>query len=127
MRATSYRQKLGFYRRRHGRMVLGVCGGLADAFELPTWAVRVLFVILVLANSAFILLYVLLAFLMKPEPRQPFQDFGEEEVFHSYHTSRADTLAKIERSFERLNQRLQNLETVVTRPNFERDDEFRNL
>ena len=127
MRSKSYRQKLGLYRRRHGRMALGVCGGLADTFDLPAWCVRVLFVVLVSANTAFILLYLLLAFLMKPEPRQPFQDFGEEEVFHSYHTSRADTLAKIERSFERLNRRLQNLETVVTRPNFERDDEFRKL
>ncbi len=127
MRGSCYRRKLGVYRRRHGRWILGVCGGLADAFELPAWAVRLLFIILVCANSAFILLYLLLAFLMKPEPRQPFRDFEEEEVYHSYQTSRGDTLDRIQRSFDRLNKRLQNLETIVTRPNFEREDEFRKL
>lgn len=127
MRTRSYQKKMGIYRRREGRMVLGVCGGLADAFELPAWIVRVLFLVLVLANNAFILLYLLLAFLMKPAPRAPFQSFDEEEVFHSYATSRAETLEKIERLFKRLNKRVQNLETIVTRPHFDHEDEFRKL
>lgn len=127
MQTKSYRQKMGLYRRRQGRWALGVCGGIADFFDLPAWCVRVLFLILVSANSAFILLYLLLAFVMKPQPRQPFQDFGEEEVFHSYNTSRTETLDKIDRSFQRLNKRLQNLETIVTQPNFDREDEFRKL
>ena len=120
MRTGRYQRKMGIYRRREKRMVLGVCGGLADAFELPAWIVRVLFL-------AFILLYLLLAFLMKPAPRAPFQSFDEEEVFHSYATSRAETLDKIDRLFKRLNKRVQNLETIVTRPHFEREDEFRKL
>lgn len=127
MNYSGYRQKFRLYRRRHGRLLFGVCGGIADSFELPVWAVRVTFIILALVNSLFIALYVLLAFLMKPAPTAPYRDFAEEEFFNSYETSRPETLAKMERSFRSLDKRLQNLETVVTSPGFKYEKEFRDL
>jgi phage shock protein C len=108
-------------------MIFGVCGGLADHLELPAWAVRVGFLILASINQAFILLYLALAIFMRPAPREPFRSFAEEEVTHSYQTSRGDTLDRVERTFRNLDKRLQNVETIVTRPGFEHEDEFRRL
>lgn len=123
----AYRHRFRPYRRRHGRMIFGVCGGLADHLELPAWAVRVGFIILACANQAFILLYLALAIFMRPAPRDPYRSFAEEEVAHSYSTSRGDTLDRVERTFRNLDKRLQNVETIVTRPGFEHEDEFRRL
>jgi len=108
-------------------MIFGVCGGLADHLDLPAWTLRVGFILLAAANQAFILLYVALAVFMRPEPREPFHSFADEEVANSYATSRGDTLDRVERTFKRLDRRLQSLESTVTRPGFEHEDEFRRL
>ena len=127
MRSHSYRQRFRPYRRRRGRMIFGVCGGLADHLDLPSWVLRVGFILLAAANQAFILLYVALAIFMRPAPREPFRSFDDEEVVNSYRTSRGDTLDRVERTFRNLDKRLQNIETVVTRPGYEHEDEFRRL
>lgn len=125
-----YRQKFRIYRRRKGNVIFGVCGGLADHFELPAWAVRALFILfaIVTGGLAFpVAVYLLLALWMKQEPREAFHDFNEEEVYNSYLTSRPETLDKLDRAFKRLDKRLQRLETIVTNPSFEHDEEFRRL
>ena len=123
----TYKQHFRPYRRRKGRMIFGVCGGLGDHLELPAWTLRVGFILLTCFNQAFILLYLVLGILMKPVPREPFHSFEDEEVYNSYHTSRGDTLDRVERSFKNLDKRMQNIETIVTRPGHEHEDEFRRL
>ena len=123
----NYRNCFRPYRRRHGRMIFGVCGGLADHLELPAWAVRIGFILLASFNQAFILLYLALGLFMRATPREPFQSFADEEVYNSYQTSRGDTLDRVERTFDKIDKRLQNVESVVTRPGYEHEDEFRNL
>jgi phage shock protein C len=108
-------------------MIFGVCGGLADHLDLPAWAVRIGFILLAGFNQAFILLYLGLAIFMKSAPREPFRSFEDEEVYNSYQTSRGDTLDRVERTFRNIEKRLQNVESVVTRPGYEHEDEFRKL
>ena len=122
-----YRNRFRPYRRRHGRMIFGVCGGLADHLDLSAWAVRIGFILLAAFNQAFILLYLALALFMKSTPSEPFHSFQDEEVYNSYQTSRGDTLDRVERTFRNIDKRLQNVESVVTRPGYEHEDEFRNL
>jgi len=122
-----YRNSFRPYRRRRGRLIFGVCGGLADHLDLPAWAVRVGFILLAGFNQAFILLYLALALFMKSAPSEPFHNFQDEEVYNSYQTSRGDTLDRVERTFRNIEKRLQNVESVVTRPGYEHEDEFRNL
>jgi phage shock protein C len=48
------------YRSRKERMIAGVCGGLANYFNIdPTW-VRLIFVLLFFAGGAALLAYVIL-------------------------------------------------------------------
>ena len=56
---------------RH-KMIAGVCGGLAEYFQLDPTAVRVAYVILSIISAAFpgILAYTILMFVMPP-PDQP--------------------------------------------------------
>ena len=123
----AYRQRFRPYRRRRGRMIFGVCGGIADHLELPAWALRIGFILLASFNQAFILLYLALGLFMKAAPRKAFRSFEDEEVYNSYQTSRGDTLDRVERSFNNLDKRMQNIETIVTRPGYGHEDEFRSL
>ena len=48
------------YRSRKERMIAGVCGGLAERYDIdPTW-VRLLFVILFIAGGSALLIYTIM-------------------------------------------------------------------
>jgi phage shock protein C len=57
-------------RSRTNRMLLGVCGGLAEYLDLDPTVVRVLYVIISIVSVAFpgILAYVILALIMPNPP-----------------------------------------------------------
>lgn len=57
--------------RRH-KMIAGVCGGLAEYFQLDPTAVRVAYVILSIISAAFpgILAYIILMFVIPPPDQQ---------------------------------------------------------
>ena len=56
---------------RH-KMIAGVCGGIAEYFELDPTVVRVAYVLISIVSVAFpgILAYIILMFVMPPAPRQ---------------------------------------------------------
>ncbi len=55
------------YRSATNRMIWGVCGGLAEYFDIDTVLVRVIFVILALGSGGVgVLLYIVLAFVAPP-------------------------------------------------------------
>lgn len=56
-------------RSSQGRMLLGVCAGLADWWNLDRTLVRVLYVLASVCSAAFpgILVYIILAIVMPPE------------------------------------------------------------
>lgn len=57
------------YRSTHDRIIAGVAGGLAEYFDVDSTLVRALFVLLVFTGwGAGILLYILLAIIVPPEP-----------------------------------------------------------
>jgi phage shock protein PspC (stress-responsive transcriptional regulator) len=60
-----------WYRSRRGRMIAGVCAGLAEQFGLPVTAVRLAAVLLTLLGAGWgILIYVVLWVIMPYEPPQ---------------------------------------------------------
>ena len=54
-------------RRRSGRIIAGVCGGLAQRFGLQPWQVRLLFVVSCLLPGPQILLYIALWIILPAE------------------------------------------------------------
>lgn len=67
------------YRSKRNRMLFGVCGGLAEYFNVDPTLVRILFIILLLGSvGTAILLYLLLAIVMPEEPENGGELGGEE-------------------------------------------------
>jgi phage shock protein C len=59
------------YRSRTNRQVAGVCGGLAEYFNLDATLIRVLFVVLAVLGGSGIVLYVALWIIVPGEPELP--------------------------------------------------------
>lgn len=59
-------------RSRTEKMIGGVCGGLAEYFNVDPTLLRILWVIVTLAGGAGLLLYIILWVIMPLEPPAPF-------------------------------------------------------
>lgn len=57
------------YRSRTDRMIGGVCGGLADFFNIDPTIVRLIFVLLLLTGSAGFWIYIIMLIVVPEEPR----------------------------------------------------------
>lgn len=56
------------YRSRVDRQLAGVCGGIADYFNMDPTLVRILWVILTIAGGPGLVLYIILAIVVPEEP-----------------------------------------------------------
>ena len=114
------------YRSRDG-MILGVCRGLAEYYNLPVFWVRFAAAMALLITGLWPILgiYLLAAFLMKPEPAVPFRSEDEHEFYHSYYSSRKMGLQRLKRTFDNLDRRLRRMEDHVTTREFDWERRFR--
>jgi phage shock protein C len=56
------------YRSRDNRMLAGVCGGLAEYFNLDVTLIRVLFVLLAVLGGSGLVIYVAMWIIVPKEP-----------------------------------------------------------
>jgi phage shock protein C len=74
------------YRSSDQRMLIGVCGGLAEYFDIDPTIVRILFILLIFAGFSGPLLYIALAIIMPSEdklethPREAARSTVDEAV-----------------------------------------------
>jgi len=61
-------EKKRLYRSQSERMIAGVCGGLAEYFEIDPTLVRLLFVLLFFLGGNGILIYLIMLVLVPSEP-----------------------------------------------------------
>ena len=61
-------EKKRLYRSQSERMIAGVCGGLADYFDIDPTLVRLLFVLLFFLGGNGILIYLIMLILVPSEP-----------------------------------------------------------
>ena len=122
MKRHHQRHGRGLYRSRHG-IILGVCQGLADFFDLRTIWVRAIVLILFIVSGIWpiLILYFIAALLMKPEPVRPVETEEEQEFYDSYTSSRQRATSRIIRRFRDLDRRIQRMEDMVTAREFEWD------
>jgi phage shock protein C len=71
------------YRMNGGRMIGGVCAGLADYFDVDITLVRVVFVVLALVNGVGLILYIIL-WIILPEKRALTGFWDKEKVYGNY-------------------------------------------
>jgi len=62
------------YRSRENRQIAGVCGGLADYFNLDVTLIRLIFLAMLFLGGPGFLIYIIMAVVVPDEPR-----FGYDE------------------------------------------------
>jgi phage shock protein C len=105
----------GIYRSRHGA-IFGVCRGLAEHFDFSVFWVRFMAVLLLLVSGLWpaMILYILAALVMKPEPALPISSLDEGRFYDDYTSSRHEAAQRLKRRYEGLEKRIRRMEDVVT-------------
>ncbi len=118
-------RKNGLYRSRHG-VILGVCRGVADYFDIKVLWVRTIMVIIFLLSGFWPLIgvYLVAALLMKPEPAQSFASADERDFYDSYAHSPQSAAHRLKKKFNDLDRRIRRMEDNVTGREFEWDRKF---
>jgi len=105
----------GIYRSRHGA-IFGVCRGVAEHFDFSVFWVRTIAVILLIFSGVgpALVVYLLAALIMKPEPSIPIASAGEQEFYDRYTSSRHEAAQRLKQRYASLEQRIRRMEDVVT-------------
>ena len=117
---TRRETKTTLYRSRKGA-ICGVCKGIAEYYGFDVFWTRVLAVVAgsVVGIWPAVIMYVIAAMVMKPEPVLPLESEEDEEFYHSYSGSRSMALHRLKRTFDNLDRRIQRLESTVTTRDFD--------
>ncbi|MEM7442595.1 MAG: PspC domain-containing protein [Pseudomonadota bacterium] len=117
------------YRARRGRILLGVCAGIADYLNVSRAGVRVVTLVGLLFFFPFVLLaYLILALFMKTRPEEPLpRDPEEVRFWRSVTLEPGDTLGALRHRFRTLDSRLAHLEREITSKDYELRRQFQDL
>ena len=115
MRRFGERDRRGLYRSRSG-IIFGVCKGIAGYLDVSVFWTRVIVVVGTIFTGVWpiLVLYIVGAFLMKPEPVLPLETESDQEFYNSYVSSRTMALHRLKRTFDSLDRRLRRIEGIVT-------------
>ena len=115
----------GLYRSRDG-IILGVCRGVADYFNLAAFWVRAIIVVAFIFTGFWpiIGIYILAALLMKPEPGVVGRQRSKRNFHCRYNPARRDTAERFRRKWEDLEKRIRRAEDKVTSREFDWDNRF---
>lgn len=115
----------GIYRSRDG-VILGVCKGIANYFDLSVFWIRIGMVIVFLLSGFWpvIGIYLVAALLMKPEPVRPLENDDEREFYDSYVSSPRNAAQRLKKKFRDLERRIHRMESTVTGREYEWERKF---
>ncbi|MDK2957318.1 MAG: phage shock protein [Desulfovibrionales bacterium] len=122
-----FENRRGRIQRARNGAVFGVLSGLARTFDLNLFWLRIIYVVLTLATGVWpgLLIYILAAALMKPEPARPPESPAEEEFYDDYARSRDNAIQRAKRKFESIEKRIRRLEHTVTSRGYDFDQRLR--
>ena len=118
--------------RSNDSVIFGVCGGIAEYFDLPPFGVRLIWILFSFTGIGLPILlfsYVAMGIMLKRRPLEPpplyandpFRGQAAPRMSHS------EMLAQVQQRFETLDRRLQRMESIVTRPGFGLEQKYRDL
>ena len=108
------RKRKGLYRSRQG-FIFGVCRGVADYLDISVFWTRAIAVFFLFVSFGWAVFgYVVAALLMKLEPVIPLESADDAEFYNSYASSHSLGLRRLKQTYDRLNRRIERLETIVT-------------
>jgi phage shock protein C len=105
----------GIYRSRQAA-IFGVCRGVAEHFDFSVFWVRFIAAAMLIVSGLWptMILYILAALLMKPQPVMPLSSQAEQRFYDDYTDSRHDGAQRLKRRYEGLEKRIRRMEDVVT-------------
>jgi phage shock protein C len=116
------------YRSSDNGMIAGVCAGAAEFFGFDVTLTRVLVVVGSFIFPSLVLIYVILAILLKRKPTGHRRHSEHEERLQQKVRSEPHaTLSTVRYRFRELDRRLQRMEKYVTSKRFRLDREFEGL
>ena len=120
------RRRTGLYRSRTG-LIIGVCKGVAQYFDFSVVWMRAIAVALLVFSGIWpmLIVYIVAALLMKPEPVLPLETEEEQDFYNAYTTSRSMALRRLKRIFDHLDRRIQRMESTVTTREYDWERRFR--
>lgn len=124
---SQYQERKPLYRSRDG-MIFGVCRGLADYLDFNVTALRLILAIVAFFSGImpFVVVYLIAAIIMKPEPVVPFRHDMDREFYESYTTSRPLAIQRLRQTYEGLDRRIQRIESIVTSKDFDWESRMRD-
>jgi phage shock protein C len=116
----------GVYRSRNSA-IFGVCRGLAEHFDFSVFWVRFLAVAILVLSGLWpaMVLYILAALVMKPEPAVPISTEDERRFYDDFSQSRHNAARNLKRRYEGLENRIRRMEDVITSREYDWDRRFR--
>jgi phage shock protein C len=142
------REQRRLYKDPDRAKLCGVCAGLADYFDLETWVVRLITVSFFLfSNGTAVIAYFVACFILDPKPgakskkglfvkskkadnemniNEKHYDASVKDVWRKG-KSPTETLSIAEGLFDKLEGKLQNIETYVTSKQYQLKKEFDNI
>ncbi len=105
----------GLYRSRDGE-IFGVCKGIADWRDLPVGPIRLAVILLAVFTgfAPIIIIYLLAALILPPEPKGSDKRFyDEEDISSRYQDNRKRTVRDLKREFDNLKQKVSNMEGKI--------------
>jgi len=105
---------------------MGVCKGTAQYFDFSVFWMRAIAVVLLLFSGIWpmLVMYIVAALLIKPEPVLPLETEEEQDFYNSYTTSRSMALRRLKRIYDHLDRRIQRLESTVTTREYDWERRF---
>jgi phage shock protein C len=84
------------YRTRRDRVIAGVCGGLAEYFNIDVWIIRIIFIGLAFVHGAALIAYIILSIVIPEKPSdQPEVITTDERQGSIWLTDKKNILAVI--------------------------------
>ncbi len=142
------RVRKSLYKNPDKAKICGVCAGLSEYFDFESWVVRLIAVSFFLfSGGTAVIAYFVACFIMDPKPGSTSNKgcFGNEKlrkrpkdsekrqytasVKEVWKKGRApsEMLTNIEQSFEKIETKLQKMETYVTSKKYQLDKEFQQM
>ncbi len=118
------------YRDKQNGVISGVCAGLAEYFNIDVALVRIATVVGLFVSAGWVLFgYIIAAFVIPTRPRTLRQPLSEEEDQFWRGVSRRPemTFSNIKYRFRDMNERLANIEQVVTSEEWKLRRQFREI
>jgi len=125
MSRVSRTSRRGLYRSRNG-VLLGVCRGVADYFDLSVFWIRAAAVVLFILTGFWpvVGVYILAVFLMKSDPANSGASESKPGPVGRQRCTRNDTAERLRRKWKHLEKRIRRMEDKVTSREFDWNSRF---